>query len=94
MKICVQKNLRPERQGKRQKFGAHPVLAPPEIDPLATPLLQAEKLAQTILEVQKKMPQAIKLLDQMWNLYSGIYVPKKECFYPNLEVITEVSFDL
>uniref|UniRef100_A0A915P0P9 INTS8 TPR repeats domain-containing protein n=1 Tax=Meloidogyne floridensis TaxID=298350 RepID=A0A915P0P9_9BILA len=54
-------------------------------------LLQAEKLAQTILEVQKKMPQAIKLLDQMWNLYSGIYVPKKECFYPNLEVITEGS---
>ncbi|CAK5088297.1 unnamed protein product [Meloidogyne enterolobii] len=53
-------------------------------------LLQAEKLAQTILEVQKKIPEAIKLLDQMWNLYSGIYVPKKECFYPNLEVITEV----
>ncbi|CAK5089585.1 unnamed protein product [Meloidogyne enterolobii] len=54
-------------------------------------LLQAEKLAQTILDVQKKISQAIKLLDQMWNLYSGIYVPKKECFYPNLEVITEGS---
>ncbi|KAL7071147.1 hypothetical protein ACQ4LE_009358 [Meloidogyne hapla] len=56
-------------------------------------LLQAEKLAQTVLEVQKKMPDAIKILDQMFNEIkgSGVYVPNKECFYPDLEVITKGS---
>jgi histidinol dehydrogenase len=49
-------------------------------------------LTQISLEVQKKTPDAIKILGQMLTEIKncGVYVPKKECFYPSLEIIAKV----
>jgi hypothetical protein len=58
-------------------------------------LLQAEKLAQSTIEVQQKMPQAVELMNQLAEYegkleMEGIDIPLKECFYPKLDIITKV----
>lgn len=60
-------------------------------------LLQAEKLTQTILDVQLKVPEAVKMLQQVLENATnfvengGIILPGKQCFYPRLDIISKGS---
>jgi hypothetical protein len=59
-------------------------------------LLQAEKLFKITLEIQQKMPAAVKLMEKLLNNeqnlenMGGIFIPIKNCFYPKMDIISKV----